>query len=50
MWVLDRMGTRAGLSSVLIHTFPQVKWVFAAALQSTPQTLHDYTNVLQPGA
>lgn len=44
------LGARAGLSGALMHTFPQVKWVFAATLQSTSQTLHDYANVLQPGA
>lgn len=36
--------------ATLTHTFPQVKWVFSALLQSTPQALHDYANVLQPRA
>ncbi|EHB16230.1 Ig epsilon chain C region [Heterocephalus glaber] len=31
-------------------TVLKVKWVLAAMLQSTPQTLHDYINILQPGA
>lgn len=29
---------------------PQVKWVFSAELRSTPQALHDYANILHPGA
>uniref|UniRef100_A0A8C0X3B4 Ig-like domain-containing protein n=1 Tax=Castor canadensis TaxID=51338 RepID=A0A8C0X3B4_CASCN len=31
-------------------TLLKVKWVFSALLQSTPQALHDYANVLQPRA
>lgn len=29
---------------------PQVKRVFSAELRSTPQALHDYANILHPGA
>uniref|UniRef100_A0A8C6EPP1 Ig-like domain-containing protein n=1 Tax=Marmota marmota marmota TaxID=9994 RepID=A0A8C6EPP1_MARMA len=31
-------------------TLFKVKWVFSAELRSTPQALHDYANILHPGA